>query len=233
MPSHLWNILPGESLRAFAAFSVYLNLGPERSFPAAYRVYKDRPDVTGRHAPGYIAKWAHKNRWVERARAWDIHAQEVARSAQDAELSKEGQDLARRRLSGYKALLSVGAQIVVKSAQDLANLSPEEARRLLPVAAHMIQVGAVGIRAEFGPNPAIGIPGIPMAGVRVQVGARGEVNITALVGDVAQVLQDAGEPFNPLGGDFLDSEPLAQSMLQPSPHVSTNGKNPDVLKERP
>ena len=228
-PHHPWNAQPGESPKAFAAFQIYLNLGPGRSFQAAWRQYVGRPDALAANVPGYFADWSRKNRWGDRARAWDIHAQELARVKMDAELAQEGQDLGRRRISAYKAILGVGSQLVIRASQDIALLSPDEARRLLPVATQMIQVAAAGIRVEFGANPGAALAGRTIAGVSVNVSPRGDVNITALMGDVARVLEEAGEPFDPLG-----TIPLMASALPPTIDVPlnlnerahTNGKMP-------
>ena len=225
-----WNILPAETPRSFAAFQAYLNLGLGRSIAAAWRSYKNRPDAIGALTPGYFMKWAHKFNWHERAKAWDEHAIRLAQDTQNAEMQKEVGDLAKRRISAFKLMLGIGTQVMAVAAKDLVNLSPDEARRMLPLAMQLAQVAAMGIRAEFAVNPRVAIgPGMPFAGVSVNVSPKGDVNVTALVGDVAKILEDHGEPFNPLAPEPGQASPLQGDPIELLPTVhSQNGKSPAV-----
>lgn len=67
---------PRESAKAFAAFSLYLSLGPERSMAAvAKKLMKSE---------GLIARWAVKFGWQERVAAYAAHLAVVEREAIEA-----------------------------------------------------------------------------------------------------------------------------------------------------
>lgn len=62
-----WERQPGETGKAFSAFRAYLTLGAARSVESAYR------RVTGckKRVSGTWWGWSSRNRWVERAAAFD------------------------------------------------------------------------------------------------------------------------------------------------------------------
>jgi hypothetical protein len=64
---------PGESSRQFAAFKVYLGLGPDRTLAAT------RTKVKGSRRS--IEKWSKKFGWVDRVRAFEAHMAELERLA--------------------------------------------------------------------------------------------------------------------------------------------------------
>lgn len=67
-----WERLEGETVRAYAAFTTYVNLPPKkRSIAAAYRAQTGRGP--GASAPGYWRDWARRNDWEQRASARDRH----------------------------------------------------------------------------------------------------------------------------------------------------------------
>jgi hypothetical protein len=65
---------PKETSRAYAAFKVYLELGPERSLVAA------RAKV-GAGTRRSFERWSHRFGWVERVRAFEQHTAELQRLA--------------------------------------------------------------------------------------------------------------------------------------------------------
>ncbi|HWI58032.1 MAG TPA: hypothetical protein VNZ22_12460 [Bacillota bacterium] len=78
-----------ESTRAFAAFQVYLSLGPERSLSAtAARVGKSQRQ---------IEHWSSEHEWVARAQAHTAHLAAVEREAAEAALRVQGVDWAKRQ----------------------------------------------------------------------------------------------------------------------------------------
>ena len=69
---------PRESSRAFAAFKVYLGLGPQRSLAAVgQKLGKSRVVIEG---------WSSKFDWVSRVRAHGAHLAEVERKAIEAQI---------------------------------------------------------------------------------------------------------------------------------------------------
>jgi hypothetical protein len=73
---HPFEQQPRESTKAFAAFSLYLNLGPQRSLEAVGRKL-GKSKVT-------MEKWSTKFGWVSRVQAFAAHMAVVEREAAEA-----------------------------------------------------------------------------------------------------------------------------------------------------
>ena len=67
-----WEQQPGESARAFEAFAVYRDMGPERSV----RRVAQQLGKSG----ALISRWSSAHNWVERARAYDRELDQQARA---------------------------------------------------------------------------------------------------------------------------------------------------------
>ncbi len=81
---------PRESAKAFAAFSLYLSLGPERSMAAvAKKLMKSE---------GLIARWATKFGWQERLAAYATHLAIVEREAIEALVRSKAAEWETREL---------------------------------------------------------------------------------------------------------------------------------------
>jgi hypothetical protein len=77
--------LPGESARAFRAFRVYLNLGPNRSLDGAWRFFRAALDGNASaRRPGQWVRWCVKHQRVDRAAGYDAFTKEKKRSADAA-----------------------------------------------------------------------------------------------------------------------------------------------------
>lgn len=61
-----WERQPGETDRAWLAFSAYRDLGPERTVSAAAA-------TIGHRSVGCCARWAAANDWAERVTAYDAY----------------------------------------------------------------------------------------------------------------------------------------------------------------
>lgn len=122
-----WERQKGESARAFEAFLVYLQMGPERSQQAvAQRCSK---------SVSLIRRWSSDNKWVERCRAWDNYLQQEAKKAAVAEVRKMNQRHAKMasaiQATAMQALQELGTDMVnpknfasiVKLATDLERQS--------------------------------------------------------------------------------------------------------------
>jgi len=65
---------PGESARAFRAFQIYRDLGPDRSLDKAYADYTANESATELpRSPGQWNRWSAAHNWVERALEYDAH----------------------------------------------------------------------------------------------------------------------------------------------------------------
>ena len=118
----MWERQAGESYPAFEAFREYLTLS-ERTYPkVAEKVSKSLT---------LIKRWAKRNRWRERADAWDA---EVSRQA----LQKAADDFAKmveRQINIGRMLQSRGANAIQQ--MDLTTLPP----KFLPALVEMTKVG--------------------------------------------------------------------------------------------
>ena len=80
MAEKLWERQEGESAKAFEAFGVYRDLGPDRSI--AKTGQKLGKNLTT------LSEWSSKFEWVKRANAWDDEQDRVARNEQIKEIRK-------------------------------------------------------------------------------------------------------------------------------------------------
>lgn len=81
MNSHKWERLPQESSKQFEAFTLYRDLGPNRSIQ---KVAQERTE--GRPHTSRLKEWSFKYEWVERATAYDAHLDEIRRSGKEDEI---------------------------------------------------------------------------------------------------------------------------------------------------
>ena len=93
-----WERQKGESAQAFEAFSLYLDLGTERSIRAVSQKLGKSKTL--------IDRWSRTNNWVERCRAWDNHLQREAKKAAVAGL----REMNRRHITLARALQGAAAQ---------------------------------------------------------------------------------------------------------------------------
>lgn len=106
-----WNRLPLESAKAFAAFSVYRDMGAERSIDKAYAAYMtrepqqqlDNKSTSAKRASRYWGEWSIKFRWVERARAYDDHLAQQLQDDYEAKLLRRQQQTLRDLLRDAEA----------------------------------------------------------------------------------------------------------------------------------
>jgi hypothetical protein len=120
-----WERQPGESARAFSAFTAYRDAGPGRSLAKAYDLHRQRtsPGSATRRsaqAPGHWHGWSRQFDWRSRAEAWDAHLDREAR---------DGQVRARRELqASHENTLRVAADRLSEALQsvDFNQMKPTE-----------------------------------------------------------------------------------------------------------
>jgi hypothetical protein len=103
-----WERQPGETPRAWKAFVIYRDMGDDRG------VTKVRDIAGGIYKHSTLLEWAAKNRWAERARAWDNY---VDRRRQAAFL-REQEEMARRQIKTGRTLQDVGLAYVEEELSD-------------------------------------------------------------------------------------------------------------------
>jgi hypothetical protein len=93
-----WERQPGETSRSYRAFQCYLNLAADRSiYRAALELARKKHGKEGAEV-GQVSiahweRWSSKYSWVDRARQWDDHLLEKARTAREAAILAELKDL--------------------------------------------------------------------------------------------------------------------------------------------
>lgn len=117
-----WEQQPDEPPEWYDRFHTYLTLGPSRSLTAAYRAWADSKGNPSKTASNRYNKW----NWVERALAYDQATREE-KAAFEAAREAEARE---RRLHRLEKIIEDSAAAL--DIADLKNLSPQEARALLP-----------------------------------------------------------------------------------------------------
>lgn len=112
-----WERQPGESAKAFSAFSLYLNQPPAtRTILHAWHAY--RPEqVHDKAAPGHFRKWAADMKWQERARAWDREKDRIAREAEAEADRKAIAEMRKRHIGLALSLQNAAANSLQKRLQ--------------------------------------------------------------------------------------------------------------------
>jgi hypothetical protein len=75
----LWEKIPRESFKAWAAFVMFRDLGPERNLPKTVEALNGKPGLS------MIETWSAKNHWFARAEAYDIYLDRKRRAARESE----------------------------------------------------------------------------------------------------------------------------------------------------
>ncbi len=118
-----WEQHEDETGTAYTAFVVYRDMGPRRRKTEVYRVIYDHPEV--RQPPGWFMQWTYKNKWDERARAWDAEKDRVRREV----LLK---DVEKRQLLHIRQARAVQAKgIEVFARTDAADILPSVALKMV------------------------------------------------------------------------------------------------------
>lgn len=127
-----WERQEEETSKAYAAFCVYRDLGPERSLAKAGA-------ALGKN-PGGLEEWSSKNDWVKRSAAWDDEQDRIARQAQLKEIARMRERHAK-----------LASDMLVKAAKALETLPEEEIKaadvsRMVDVASKLERIsrGDVG-----------------------------------------------------------------------------------------
>ncbi len=75
-----WYRQPKEGAKAYAAFCIFRDMGPERTITKT-------AEILGRKSASMIYKWSSSNNWQERVRAYENHLQKIAvKAAENARL---------------------------------------------------------------------------------------------------------------------------------------------------
>ena len=109
-----WEAQPGESQKAFAAFSRYLRMGDNRSYLSLAimldKCKADDDEKTVYNARTAIGVMANNYRWNERVKAYDNHMNKL--------FIKEEVESKRRKLKRHEKLLEASEKVLTIPIQD-------------------------------------------------------------------------------------------------------------------
>lgn len=111
---NLWDQRANESGQAFKAFSSYRDLGPERTYAAAYRTSTKKPKA---ELSGRWNLWSRRYQWETRAKAYDSHLEFIKQQARERALIQREQEWARRREQIRDRGWAVGEGLLAKAEQ--------------------------------------------------------------------------------------------------------------------
>ena len=134
--------LPNESAKAFAAFSMYLSLGPQRSLAAVSRKLKK--------SEGLMSRWSGKFDWPGRVQAHANHMAVVEREASEAiarsksaEWLKRAEDVREREWEMHEKCIAAARRALaafMEREKVYANLA--DISRILEVASKLGRLAA-------------------------------------------------------------------------------------------
>lgn len=143
-----WERQKGESAQAFEAFSLYLEMGTDRSLRAVAQECTKNISL--------IRRWSSNHHWVERCRAWDNHLQHEAKKAAITEV----RNMTRRHITmaqqiqnaAMLALKEMGSDMVTpKNFAAILKFATELERQNLE-AEVIAATEEIGKSQEDGPN---------------------------------------------------------------------------------
>ena len=103
-----------ESAKAFEAWTVYRDLGAERSLRKASELYYGHGANVGQ-----FERWSRRYGWVERARAFDVEREMIRRSAIEDHLKTQAEDHAAREARIQERILEIREQAAEQSLRML------------------------------------------------------------------------------------------------------------------
>src|ERR687889_2256978 len=103
-----------ESTKAFEAWTVYRDLGAERSLQKASEMYYGHGANVGQ-----FERWSRRYGWVERARAFDVEREMIRRSAIEDHLKTQAEDHAAREARIQERILEIREQAAEQSLRML------------------------------------------------------------------------------------------------------------------
>lgn len=112
-----WERRTDETDRAYAAFCVYRDLGPNRTVRDAYRQATGHPGAT--QASGNYSAWSKRFEWSRRASAWDDRIQQQRQATIEATVRRDAVVWAEGRDKAARGALENG-ELLLTAARTLA-----------------------------------------------------------------------------------------------------------------
>lgn len=127
-----WERQENESAKAYAAFSVYRDMGADRSLAKVGQVVGKSTKM--------MEKWSKAHNWVERAEQWDLEQDKILRKQQVEDIKK----MRKRHADLAQAMLVKAAMALNKI--PVEEIKPSDITRMADVASKMERIsrGDVG-----------------------------------------------------------------------------------------
>ena len=139
-----------ESSKAFDAWSIYRDLGAQRSLKKTAELYYGTTANVRQ-----LERWSSRFNWVERARASDVEQEMLRRSAVEEYLASQAVNRAEREAQIGEFLLTVREEAAMKALSMLR--WPLSEQRILQEDEHGNEVTVVLVPAKWSMNTAIGL----------------------------------------------------------------------------
>ena len=120
--AEIWERQKNESSKAYAAFCVYRDLGPERSLE------KVRQNLDKPRTRKWLGDWSVKYNWVERAQAYDDYIERKKREEKENAILEMAERHAKLAMAFQQRVAQRLQQI------DPAELSPSDIAKWLDIA---------------------------------------------------------------------------------------------------
>lgn len=110
MTERIWEQQPGESDKAYNAFTMYYEMGFKRSFPKVAA-------ALGSRSSNYIGEWAKKYQWKERVRSWD---NEKLRETEEIrkEAIRTTTETQLQQIKGLRSIMSLPFKVLSKRLKE-------------------------------------------------------------------------------------------------------------------
>lgn len=118
----IWERMPHEPPKAYAAFVIYRSLGKTRSTREVYELTKGLEPGSKKVGgiPPYFSKWSSHYGWVSRAAAFDEHMLGVAQEAEEEALSQSARMWAHRFNTQREQEFDLAQQLISKVEEMLS-----------------------------------------------------------------------------------------------------------------
>ena len=134
--SKKWDRLPTESTKAYEAFSIYRDMGRERSLSKVAERLQKSDTLMGR--------WSRNFDWVERAACWDDEQDRIEREIAQREQAQAIKNMRKRHAEIANAMLIKAAKALKRLPED--EIKPQDVSRMVDVASKLERIsrGDVG-----------------------------------------------------------------------------------------
>lgn len=131
-----WERRESESTKAYEAFCIYRDMGPDRSLAKVAEKLSKSEQL--------MKRWSYTYGWVERAAKWDDEKDRIEREAAQKEQAKAIRDMRTRHAKLAEAMLMKAARGLARIPDD--EIKPGDISRMVDVASKLERIsrGDVG-----------------------------------------------------------------------------------------